>query len=98
MNMQAMMRQAQKLQKEMMQTKGEIDEKIFTGKSQFVTVEMKGTKELTKVTIDSESLDKDEIEILEDMIVVAVNEASKKIDDETEKKMSKYTKGMPGLF
>lgn len=98
MNIQAMMKQAQKMQKDMMNTKEEIDNTLFEGKSSFVTVEMKGTKELTKVTIDNDSLDKDEIEMLEDMILVAVNEASKKVDQMTEEKMGKYTSGIPGLF
>ena len=98
MNMQAMMKQAQKLQRDMMKEKNEIDEMEFTGKSSFVTVTMKGTKEITKVKIDSESIEKDEIEMLEDMILVATNEASKKVDETTENKMGKYTQGMPGLF
>ncbi len=98
MNIQAMMKQAQKLQKDMMNAKTEIDNKIYEGKSSFVTVQVKGTKEIVKVKIDSENLEKDEIEMLEDMILVAVNEANKKIDAETEEKLGKYTKGMPGLF
>lgn len=98
MNIQAMMKQAQKMQKDMMNAKDEIDNMTFEGKSSLVTVEMKGTKELTKVKIDAEAIESDEIEMLEDMIVVAVNEASKKIDQTTEDKMGKYTKGMPGLF
>ena len=98
MNIQAMMKQAQKLQKDMMKAKEEIENTIFTGTSSFVSVEMKGTKEITKVKIDDENIEADEIEMLEDMILVAVNEASKKVDDETEKKMGKYTQGMPGLF
>ena len=98
MNLQAMMKQAQKMQKEMMNAKQEIDEMIFEGSSSFVKVEMKGTKEIIKVKIDTEKIEKDEIEMLEDMILVAVNEAIKKIDTETESKLGKYTKGMPGLF
>ena len=98
MNLQAMMKQAKKLQKDMMDAKEEIDNSTFTGSSSFVTVEMKGTKEITKVKIDAESLDKEEIEMLEDMILVATNEASKKVDKETESKLGKYTQGMPGMF
>ena len=98
MNIQAMMKQAQKMQKDMLKAKEEIDNTIFEGKSSFVSVEMKGTKELTKVKIDNDTLDKDEIEMLEDVILVAVNEASKKVDQMTEEKMGKYTSGMPGLF
>lgn len=98
MNMQALLKQAQNMQKDMLKAKEEIDNTIFTGTSSFVSVEMKGTKEITKVKIDAENIEADEIEMLEDMILVAVNEASKKVDDETEKKMGKYTQGMPGLF
>jgi len=98
MNMQAMLKQAQKLQKDMMKQKDEIDNMEFKGKSSFVTITMKGTKEITKVKIETEKIESDEIEMLEDMIQVAVNEAIKKVDEETEKKMGKYTKGMPGLF
>lgn len=98
MNIQSMMKQAQKLQKNMMKEKEEIDSKIYEGKSSLVSVEMKGTKNLTKVKIDAENLEKEDIEMLEDMILVAVNEAINKIDKETEEKMGKYTNGMPGLF
>ena len=59
---------------------------------------MKGNKELTKVKIDTDNIESDEIEMLEDMILVAVNEASKKVDEMTDQKMGKYTQGMPGLF
>ena len=98
MNIQAMMKQAQKMQKDMMNTKDEIDNMEFEGKASLVTVTMKGTKEITKVKIDSETIDTDEIEMLEDMILVAVNDASKKVDQITEEKMGRYTQGMPGLF
>ena len=98
MNIQAMMKQAQKMQKDMMKEKNTIDEMEFEGKSSFVTIKMKGTKEVTSVKIDTETIEKDEIEMLEDMILVAMNEASKKVDKTTEEKMGKYTQGMPGLF
>ena len=88
MNIQAMMKQAQALQKDMMKIKDEIDKTEFVGESSFVKVTMKGTKEVLKVEINRDnSLDSDDIEMLEDMIVIAVNEAIKKIDDMTEKKM-----------
>lgn len=97
MNMQAMLKQAQALQKDMMKVKNEIDNTEFVGESSFVKVTLKGTKEVTKVEIDSDSLDKDDIEVLEDMLVVAINEANKKIDEMTEKKMGKFG-NIPGLF
>ena len=98
MNIQAMMKQAQKLQKEMTETKNKIDEMEFTGKSSIVTVTVNGKKEVTKVKIDSNQFDGDDIEMLEDMIMIAVNDAMKQVDQEIENKMGKYTQGMPGLF
>ena len=97
MNMQAMLKQAQALQKDMLKAKDEIDNTEFTGESSFVKVTLKGTKEVVNVDIDAESLDSDDIEALEDMIVVAINQANKKIDDMTEEKMGKYG-NIPGLF
>ena len=97
MNMQAMLRQAQQMQKDMLKVKEEIDNTEYTGESSFVKVTLKGTKKIEKVEIDSESLDKDDIEALEDMLVVAINDAQKKIDEDTEKKMGKFG-NIPGLF
>ena len=98
MNMQAMLKQAQNLQRDMMKAKDEIDKTEFTGESSLVKITMLGTKEVTKVEINKdESLDADDIEVLEDMILVAVNDASKKVDETTEKKMSKFG-NIPGLF
>ena len=98
MNMQAIMKQAQNMQKDMLKIKEEIDNTEFTGESSLVKVTVLGNKKVVSVKIDSEdSLDKDDIEMLEDMIVVAINDANKKIDEVTEKKMSKYG-NIPGLF
>ena len=98
MNMQAMLKQAQKLQKEMMDAQEQINNMEFTGKSSLVTAKVNGRKELIDIKIDSEEIDKDDIEMIKDMIVVAINDAFKQVDKETEEKMGKYTKGMPGLF
>lgn len=101
MNMQAMMKQVQKLQKDMTKTQEEINNTEFTGKSSLVTVVMNGQKKLKNVKISAEELEKDDIEMLEDMIVVAINDAINEIDKVTEEKMGAYTKGMPnipGLF
>lgn len=98
MNMQAMMKQAQALQRDMLKVKEEVDNSEFVGESSLVKVTVKGTKEVVKVEIDSsESLDKDEIEMLQDMIVIAVNEANKKVDAALDKKMGKFG-NIPGLF
>lgn len=98
MNIQAMMKQAQKLQKDMLNAKEEIDKTVFEGKSGLVCVEMTGNKKIQKVTIDSEELSKEDIEMLEDMIMIATNDAIAKIDQLTEQKLGQYTQGMPGLF
>lgn len=98
MNIQAMMKQAQKLQKKMMSAKEEIDNKIYESSSSFVSVKVKGTKEIVEVKIDKNQLDNEDIEILQDLILVAINNAIKNIDKDTENKLGKYTNGMPGLF
>ena len=98
MNMQAMLKQAQKLQKEMLDTQEKINSAEFIGKSSIVTVKMTGAKELTDVKIDLEKIEEDDIDLLQDMIMVAVNDAIKQINKETESKMGKYTQGLPGLF
>lgn len=95
MNMQAMMRQAQQLQQKMLKTQEEINNKEFEGKSSLVSVIMTGDKKLKSVKIESENLEKDDIEALEDMIIIAVNDALNKINVETEEKMGAYTKGLP---
>lgn len=99
MNIQAMMKQAQQIQKELMKAKDEIDNTIYTGESNFVKVELYGTKKISKIEIDKTKItDLEDLEILEDMITVSFNEALDKIDKDTEQKLGKYTQGMPGLF
>ncbi len=98
MNIQAMMKQAQKLQKDMMNAKKEIDETTFEATKSFVTIKAKGNKKIEAIKIDMEKIDNDELEMVEDLILVTLNELMDKIDAETEKKMGKYTQGMPGLF
>ena len=99
MNMQAMLKQAQKMQQGLLAAQKEIEAMEFEGKSSFVTVKMDGKKVVKSISIDSEGLEKDEIEMLEDMLVVAINDAMKQVDKITEEKMGPYTKGLPaGLF
>jgi DNA-binding YbaB/EbfC family protein len=98
MNLQAMMKQAQQLQKDMTYAKDQINKTIYKGQSTFVTVEVNGKKDVLKVSIDKDTLDKEEIEILEDVLIIALRDANKMVDADTEEKLGKYTKGMPGLF
>ncbi len=87
------------VQQDMMKTKEEIDAKIFPGKYSFVEVEVNGKKELVKLTIDKNTkLEADDIEMLQDIIVFAVNDAMKKVDAELETKMGKYGSGLSGLM
>ena len=99
MNIQALMKQAQTMQKDMQKVEEEIENTTFEGESSLVKVKVNGKKEVLSVTIDNkDNLDKEDLEILEDMIMVAFNNAFKKVDELREKKMSKYTNMMPGLF
>ncbi len=98
MNIQAMMRQAQAIQKEMMKAKEEIDNKTYESTSSFVKVTMKGNKKIDSIAINKNELDSDDIEMLQDMLMVALNDAMQQIDKDTEQKLGKYTQGMPGLF
>ena len=98
MNIQAMMKQAQALQKDMMKIKNEVDNTEFIGESSFVKVTVKGTKEVIKVEIIAkDGLDADDVEMLQDMIMVAINQANEKIDNTLDKKMGKFG-NIPGLF
>ncbi len=98
MNLQAMMKQAQQLQKKMMTEKKEIDGKTFIGNSSLVSVTMTGDMNVKDVSIKLDQLDGDDVEMLEDMVMLAVNDAISKINKETQDKMGKYTQGIPGLF
>jgi len=98
MNLQAMMKQAQQLQKDMLKAKKEIDETEYETSKSFVTVKATGDKKIKSVKINIEEVAKDEIEMIEDLVMVAINELMDKIDKDTEKKMGKFSQGLPGLF
>lgn len=98
MNMQAIMRQAQQMQSEIMKIQRELEKTEYEGNSSLVTVVLNGKKEMLKLTIkDIENLNSDDMDILEDMVVVAFNEAMKKVDVDKEKKLSKY-QGLAGMM
>ncbi len=98
MNIQAMMKQAQQLQKEMMSAKEAINNTVYEGKSSFVAVKVMGNKEVTTININKDQLDKEEIEMVQDMLIIALKDANQKINADIEQKLGKYTQGMPGLF
>ena len=99
MNMQALMQQAQRMQKDMTKKKEELNKKIFVGTSELVEVTFTGDKKLVSVNIKQDgNLDEDDKEILQDMFVIAVNDAMKQIDKETENMLGAYGSQLSGLF
>ena len=99
MNIQAMMKQAQKLQNDMMKVKEEIDKTEFTAENGLVKVKIKDKKEVIEVKIKTEeTLEAEDVEMLQDMIMIAMNEAMEQVDKMTEQKMGKFSNAMPGLF
>ncbi len=97
MNLNQLMQQAQKMQKDINKAQEEVGNMTFTSKKDLVEIEINGNKEVTKVTLDK-NIEKDDIEALEDMILIAVNDAIKQAEAEMEKKLGRYSKAMPGLF
>lgn len=98
-----MMKQLQKMQSDMARLQGELAEKVVSATSGggAVRVETNGQKELVSVQIDPEVLQEENREMLEDLILTAVNESLKKVDDMVAAEMQKLTGGMnlpPGLF
>lgn len=95
-NMNNLMKQAQKMQKQMQEAQEGLDTQMFeaTVGGGVVKATVSGKKELTKITIQKDAVDPDDVEMLEDLIVAAVNEAMRKADEEVNSQMSKYTGGM----
>ena len=98
-NMNNLMKQAQKMQRQMEETTKELEEKEITASAGggAVSVTVSGKKEVTKVKIDPEAVDTDDIEMLEDMIMAAANEALRQIDELSPASMAKITGGLGGL-
>lgn len=101
-NMNSMIKQAQKMQAEMERIQAETEEKIVEASAGggAVTVTMKGSRDLVSIKLSPEIVDPDDIEMLEDLIIAAVNEATKKANDMMEESMRAVTGGLgvPGLF
>ena len=97
MNMQSLMAQAQKMQRDIMKKKDEINNQSFTGASQGVDVIVNGKKEVLSIKVKPEFA-KEDIEMIEDMIVIALNNAFKKVDEAVDKSMSQYGNAFNGLF
>ncbi|MGI6095948.1 MAG: YbaB/EbfC family nucleoid-associated protein [Lachnospiraceae bacterium] len=98
-NMNNLMKQAQKMQKQMEENQKAMEEKEFTASAGggAVEVTISGKKEVTKVKLQEEVVDPDDIEMLEDLIMAATNEALRKVEEENAAVMSKLTGGMGGF-
>jgi len=98
MNMQQMIIQAQKIQRELQKQKAELGEKEFTvSKGGAVTVVVKGNKTIKSVSIDKDAFDADNKDMVEELVALAINEAIEQITKAEEEINSKVT-GAPGLF
>ena len=97
MNINQLMQQAQKMQKDMEKSQKEVAAMTFTAKQELVEVEMDGNKTVKKIIINKD-IEKDDIEALEDMIMIAVNDCINQVDKAMDGKLGKYKSMMPGLF
>ena len=97
-NMNQLLKQAKKMQEDMMKTQEEIGEKEFevTSGGGAITIKMTGKKEIKSIKIKPEVVDKDDVEMLEDLILTAVNEGMKKADQIAENEMGKFN--IPSTF
>ena len=98
-NMNNLMKQAQRMQRQMEEGQKELEIKEFTAKAGGGAVEatVNGKKELIKLNISEEAVDPDDVEMLQDMIVAAVNQAMKQADEASQELMGKMTGGLGGL-
>lgn len=101
-NMQSMIRQAQKMQEQITNVQEEIENETFTATTGggVIEITMNGRKQVQSLTIKPEVVDKDDVETLQDLIISAVNECVKQIEETSEEKMGAVTGGVsfPGLF
>ena len=101
-NMQAMIRQAQKMQEDMAAKQAELDEREYdiSAGGGVVNVKINGKREILAIDLEPEIVDPDDIETLSDILVAAVNEAIKRVDDTNNAELNKITGPMnlPGLF
>ena len=95
MNIQKLMRQAQQMQERVQREMGELVEASAGGG--MVTVRMSGHKQLVGVTIDPEAIDPTDPAMLADLVLVAVNEAARKVDESLQSKLGAVAGGLPGL-
>lgn len=94
-----MIKKIQKMQRDMQEAQKQIEETVFEGSSAgVVTVEIYGSKEVKKININREAIESlDDLDMIEDIIVAALNDAMNKVDEHTAKVMSQFTGGMGGF-
>jgi DNA-binding YbaB/EbfC family protein len=99
MNIQAMMQQAKQMQEQMQKQMADLRVEATAGGG-MVTVTMSGTKQLVSLKIDPEVVSKEDVEMLQDLIVAAINDAARKVDEQLGQQMSGLMGGLkiPGLF
>ena len=98
-NMNQLMKQAQKMQKQMEETTKALEESTYeaTAGGGVVKVVVSGKKEVVSVHLEEEVVDPDDVEMLEDLIVAATNEALRKMEEDSQEKMGKVTGGLGGM-
>ncbi|UFJ40507.1 YbaB/EbfC family nucleoid-associated protein [Brevibacillus humidisoli] len=101
-NMQQMMKQVKKMQQEMQKAQEELKEKVIEGSAGggAVVVKANGHKQIVDIAIKPEVIDPDDVEMMQDLVLTAVNDALKNVDELVNKEMGRFTGGMniPGLF
>jgi DNA-binding YbaB/EbfC family protein len=99
MNIKQLMKQAQQMQEQMQQRVSTIKVEGTAGGG-MVRAEMSGNKELLSITIDKEAVDPNDVEMLQDLVKAAINEAARKVDEEMQSSLGSMTGGMkiPGMF
>ena len=99
-NMQQLMRQAQKMQQQLQETQEKLEEAEYEASAGggMVSVKISGKRELTAITIDPQVVDPDDIDMLQDLIMAAVNEGLRKGEEAREAAMGRMAPGMGGLF
>ena len=99
MNQAAMMKQAQKMQRDLLQMQEELEQATYSAASGggVVKATVTGKRELTELVIDPEAVDPDDVEMLQDMVVAAVNEAMRKAEEASAQSMSRLTGGLGNL-
>ncbi|BDH59901.1 nucleoid-associated protein [Lysinibacillus sp. PLM2] len=95
-NMQGMMKKMQKMQKEMMQAQEELNAREFEGAAGggMVKITMNGQREVLGIKLDPSVVDPEDVEMLEDLLVIATNDALKKVEETTTSTMGKFTQGL----